>query len=158
MLADYCGDISFVENHVFNTWFSFISGCIGRMLSYYSVSSRRNLPLKVQCVPKSWILCVCDYVASHCGKSYTLFFGFPSLRNESRQYRWCFGENCTEGTLYEFYHHSVRTIRIWNFFFGMAVYVKPVNRLRQKIEPDAGEPKHIRSVRGVGYQFMPSIV
>jgi len=35
---------------------------------------------------------------------------------------------------------------------------KPVNRLRQKIEPDPGEPKYIRSVRGVGYQFMPSII
>ncbi len=35
---------------------------------------------------------------------------------------------------------------------------KPINRLRQKIEPDIGEPAYIRSVRGVGYQFMPEIV
>ncbi len=35
---------------------------------------------------------------------------------------------------------------------------KPINRLRQKIEPDTGEPKYIRSVRGVGYQFMPETV
>jgi len=32
---------------------------------------------------------------------------------------------------------------------------KPINRLRQRIEPDTGEPAYIRSVRGVGYQFMP---
>lgn len=35
---------------------------------------------------------------------------------------------------------------------------KPINRLRQKIEPDTGEPAYIRSVRGVGYQFMPETV
>lgn len=49
--------------------------------------------------------------------------------------------------------------RMWksdrDFHSGIS---KPVNRLRQKIEPDTGEPKYIRSVRGVGYQFMPSIV
>jgi len=49
--------------------------------------------------------------------------------------------------------------RMWksdkDFHSGIS---KPVNRLRQKIEPDPGEPKYIRSVRGVGYQFMPSII
>ena len=35
---------------------------------------------------------------------------------------------------------------------------KPINRLRQKIEPDAHEPVYIRSVRGIGYQFMPTLV
>ncbi len=49
--------------------------------------------------------------------------------------------------------------RVWksdrDFHSGVS---KPVNRLRQKIETDTGEPKYIRSVRGVGYQFMPSIV
>jgi len=49
--------------------------------------------------------------------------------------------------------------RMWksdkDFHSGIS---KPVNRLRQKIELDPGEPKYIRSVRGVGYQFMPSIV
>ncbi len=49
--------------------------------------------------------------------------------------------------------------RMWksdkDFHSGVS---KPVNRLRQKIEPDTGEPKYIRSVRGVGYQFIPSIV
>jgi len=49
--------------------------------------------------------------------------------------------------------------RVWksdkDFHSGVS---KPINRLRQKIEPDPGEPKYIRSVRGVGYQFMPSII
>ena len=35
---------------------------------------------------------------------------------------------------------------------------KPINRLRQKIEPDQHNPVYIRSIRGVGYQFMPNIV
>lgn len=33
---------------------------------------------------------------------------------------------------------------------------KPINRLRQKIEPNHSEPVYIRSVRGMGYQFSPS--
>lgn len=33
---------------------------------------------------------------------------------------------------------------------------KPIHRLRQKIEPDQRNPVYIRSVRGAGYQFMPS--
>ncbi len=49
--------------------------------------------------------------------------------------------------------------RVWKagkgFHSGIS---KPINRLRQKIEPDAGEPMYIRSVRGVGYQFMPNLV
>lgn len=49
--------------------------------------------------------------------------------------------------------------RVWksdkDFHSGIS---KPVNRLRQKIEPNPGEPKYICSVRGVGYQFMPSII
>ena len=35
---------------------------------------------------------------------------------------------------------------------------KPINRLRQKIEPDQRNPVYIRSIRGVGYQFMPTLV
>ena len=35
---------------------------------------------------------------------------------------------------------------------------KPINRLRQKIEPDQHNPVYIRSIRGVGYQFIPNIV
>ena len=35
---------------------------------------------------------------------------------------------------------------------------KPINRLRQKIEPDQHNPVYIRSVRGVGYQFVPNFV
>lgn len=35
---------------------------------------------------------------------------------------------------------------------------KPINRLRQKIEPDIRNPVYIRSVRGVGYQFIPNFV
>jgi len=30
-----------------------------------------------------------------------------------------------------------------------------VNRLRGKIEDTPGEPKHILTVRGVGYRFIP---
>ena len=33
---------------------------------------------------------------------------------------------------------------------------KPIHRLRQKIELDQHNPSYIRSVRGAGYQFMPS--
>ncbi len=33
---------------------------------------------------------------------------------------------------------------------------KPIHRLRQKIEQDQRNPSYIRSVRGAGYQFMPS--
>lgn len=33
---------------------------------------------------------------------------------------------------------------------------KPIHRLRQKIEPDQRNPSYIRSVRGAGYQFMPT--
>ncbi len=35
---------------------------------------------------------------------------------------------------------------------------KPINRLRQKIEPDLSNPVYIRSVRGMGYQFTPKYV
>lgn len=35
---------------------------------------------------------------------------------------------------------------------------KPIHRLRQKIELDQRNPSYIRSVRGAGYQFMPSPV
>lgn len=35
---------------------------------------------------------------------------------------------------------------------------KPINRLRRKIEPDIRNPVYIRSIRGVGYQFMPNFV
>jgi len=35
---------------------------------------------------------------------------------------------------------------------------KPINRLRQKIEPDPRDPTYIRSIRGMGYQFMPGFV
>ena len=34
---------------------------------------------------------------------------------------------------------------------------KPINRLRLKIEPDCRAPIYIRSIRGVGYQFMPTL-
>ena len=47
--------------------------------------------------------------------------------------------------------------RVWDtgkeFHSGLS---KPINRLRQKIEPDHRNPTYIRSVRGVGYQFMPN--
>lgn len=33
---------------------------------------------------------------------------------------------------------------------------KPINRLRQKIEPNHSNPVYIRSIRGMGYQFTPS--
>ena len=35
---------------------------------------------------------------------------------------------------------------------------KPIHRLRQKVEPDQRNPSYIRSVRGAGYQFMPSLI
>ena len=35
---------------------------------------------------------------------------------------------------------------------------KPIHRLRQKIELDQRNPSYIRSVRGAGYQFMPSLI
>src|SRR6202022_1830234 len=31
----------------------------------------------------------------------------------------------------------------------------PVVRLRQKLEPDAGNPRHFLTVHGVGYRFLP---
>lgn len=47
--------------------------------------------------------------------------------------------------------------RVWDtgkeFHSGLS---KPINRLRQKIELDHRNPTYIRSVRGVGYQFMPN--
>lgn len=49
--------------------------------------------------------------------------------------------------------------RVWhtdkNFHSSIS---KPINRLRQKIEPDHRVPVYIRSVRGRGYQFSPSSV
>jgi DNA-binding response OmpR family regulator len=30
-----------------------------------------------------------------------------------------------------------------------------VVRLRQKLEPDAGNPRHFLTVHGVGYRFLP---
>lgn len=49
--------------------------------------------------------------------------------------------------------------RVWNtgkdFHSSLS---KPINRLRQKIEPDQRNPAYIISVRGIGYQFMPSPV
>ena len=30
-----------------------------------------------------------------------------------------------------------------------------VVRLRQKLEPDAGSPRHFLTVHGVGYRFLP---
>ena len=35
---------------------------------------------------------------------------------------------------------------------------KPIHRLRQKVEPDQRNPSYIRSVRGAGYQFVPSLI
>lgn len=49
--------------------------------------------------------------------------------------------------------------RVWHsdkeFHSGLS---KPIHRLRQKIEPNCGAPIYIRSVRGVGYQFIPRFV
>lgn len=49
--------------------------------------------------------------------------------------------------------------RVWNtdkdFHSGIS---KPINRLRQKIEPDIRNPTYIHSIRGVGYQFTPKSV
>lgn len=49
--------------------------------------------------------------------------------------------------------------RVWqtdkDFHSGIT---KPVNRLRHKIEPNHSKPLYIRTVRGVGYQFVPSLV
>ena len=46
--------------------------------------------------------------------------------------------------------------RVWHtekdFHSGLS---KPINRLRQKIESDHSNPVYIRSIRGVGYQFVP---
>ena len=56
----------------------------------------------------------------------------------------------TEAKIYERLWHTDK-----NFHSSIS---KPINRLRQKIEPDIRNPVYIRSIRGVGYQFMPNFV
>jgi DNA-binding response OmpR family regulator len=47
--------------------------------------------------------------------------------------------------------------RVW----GLADYIDPstvtvhIRRLREKIEPNPSEPKHVQTVWGVGYKFEP---
>ena len=49
--------------------------------------------------------------------------------------------------------------RVWHTDKGFhSSIAKPINRLRQKIEPDQRNPVYIQSIRGVGYQFVPNIV
>jgi two-component system response regulator ResD len=45
---------------------------------------------------------------------------------------------------------------VWGFRFGdTSTVTVHVRRLREKIEPDPSDPRHIRTVWGVGYRFEP---
>ena len=51
--------------------------------------------------------------------------------------------------------------QLLDMVWGMSEYIDPstvtvhVRRLREKIEPDPGNPRHIQTVWGVGYRFEP---
>ena len=45
---------------------------------------------------------------------------------------------------------------VWGYSFGdTATVTVHVRRLREKIEPDPSEPRHLCTVRGIGYRFDP---
>jgi DNA-binding response OmpR family regulator len=60
-------------------------------------------------------------------------------------------------------HHPRRAFRreelledVWGFSFGdTSTVTVHVLRLREKIEPDASDPRYLRTVWGVGYRFEP---
>ena len=47
--------------------------------------------------------------------------------------------------------------RVWDFDSGLdtGTVTVHVRRLREKIEDDPGEPRHLETVWGVGYRFSP---
>lgn len=46
--------------------------------------------------------------------------------------------------------------QVWGFSYGdTSTVTVHVSRLREKIEEDAGSPRHIQTVRGFGYRFEP---
>ena len=45
---------------------------------------------------------------------------------------------------------------VWGFSYGdTSTVTVHVSRLREKVEADPGSPKYIRTVRGLGYRFVP---
>lgn len=74
------------------------------------------------------------------GKEYDLFCFFA--RNPDRV--------LTEDQIYERVWHTEKE-------YHSSLY-KPINRLRQKIEPDLHGPVYIHTIHGVGYQFTPTPV
>jgi DNA-binding response OmpR family regulator len=46
--------------------------------------------------------------------------------------------------------------QVWGFSYGdTSTVTVHVSRLREKVEPDPGSPRHIKTVRGFGYRFVP---
>jgi DNA-binding response OmpR family regulator len=46
--------------------------------------------------------------------------------------------------------------QVWGFSYGdTSTVTVHVSRLREKVEPDPGSPRHIKTVRGFGYRFIP---
>jgi DNA-binding response OmpR family regulator len=45
--------------------------------------------------------------------------------------------------------------RVWGGFAGRSTVAVHIRRLRERIETDAAEPRHLVTVRGVGYRFEP---
>jgi len=45
--------------------------------------------------------------------------------------------------------------RVWGYPGGSHSVTVLVSRLREKLEPDPTDPRHIRTVRGIGYRFEP---
>jgi DNA-binding response OmpR family regulator len=46
--------------------------------------------------------------------------------------------------------------QVWGFSYGdTSTVTVHVSRLREKVEPDPGSPRYIKTVRGFGYRFVP---
>lgn len=104
--------------------------------------------------PRQTDLCVGDFAIDLMRRQVFIKGGKIELSGKEYDLLLFFAQNpdrvLTEDQIYD---------RVWNtdkdFHSGIS---KPINRLRQKIEPDCRAPIYIRSIRGVGYQFMPTLV
>jgi DNA-binding response OmpR family regulator len=52
--------------------------------------------------------------------------------------------------------HDQLIERVWGGFAGRSTIAVHIRRLRERIETDATEPRHLVTVRGVGYRFDPA--